>query len=243
MGLGLNIVVGYAGLLDLGYVAFFAVGAYATAMLTGATRDVHRRSAATAFGAPNFCVALPIVMIVAALVGRADRRPGASAARRLPGHRHPRVRRDRPDPGRVRLAAGRSSAGRRGMSDITDAGHRPGLASATRSRSSTWSWCSALLADLRVAAPGRAPGSGGPGSRCARTRWSPRPWASAPSSSSCWPSPSGRPSAACRGALRGPDRLGLPRPASTIIVSITVLAMVILGGMGSIPGVVSAPWS
>ena len=31
MGLGLNIVVGYAGLLDLGYVAFFAVGAYITA--------------------------------------------------------------------------------------------------------------------------------------------------------------------------------------------------------------------
>ncbi len=34
MGLGLNIVVGYAGLLDLGYVAFFAVGAYTTAILT-----------------------------------------------------------------------------------------------------------------------------------------------------------------------------------------------------------------
>ena len=35
LGLGLNIVVGYAGLLDLGYVAFFAVGAYATGILTG----------------------------------------------------------------------------------------------------------------------------------------------------------------------------------------------------------------
>jgi branched-chain amino acid transport system permease protein len=34
MGLGLNIVIGYAGLLDLGYVAFFAVGAYTTAVLT-----------------------------------------------------------------------------------------------------------------------------------------------------------------------------------------------------------------
>lgn len=32
--LGLNIVVGYAGLLDLGYAAFFAVGAYATGILT-----------------------------------------------------------------------------------------------------------------------------------------------------------------------------------------------------------------
>ncbi|GMR02807.1 MAG: hypothetical protein BMS9Abin20_1157 [Acidimicrobiia bacterium] len=34
MGLGLNIVVGSAGLLDLGYVAFFAVGAYTAAVLT-----------------------------------------------------------------------------------------------------------------------------------------------------------------------------------------------------------------
>jgi branched-chain amino acid transport system permease protein len=34
MGIGLNIVVGYAGLLDLGYVAFFAIGAYATGILT-----------------------------------------------------------------------------------------------------------------------------------------------------------------------------------------------------------------
>lgn len=34
MSLGLNVVVGYAGLLDLGYSAFFAVGAYATGILT-----------------------------------------------------------------------------------------------------------------------------------------------------------------------------------------------------------------
>ena len=29
MALGLNIVIGFAGLLDLGYVAFYALGAYA----------------------------------------------------------------------------------------------------------------------------------------------------------------------------------------------------------------------
>jgi branched-chain amino acid transport system permease protein len=34
LGLGLNIVVGYAGLLDLGYVAFYAIGAYTTAILS-----------------------------------------------------------------------------------------------------------------------------------------------------------------------------------------------------------------
>jgi branched-chain amino acid transport system permease protein len=33
MALGLNIVVGYAGLLDLGYAAFFAIGAYATGFI------------------------------------------------------------------------------------------------------------------------------------------------------------------------------------------------------------------
>lgn len=36
MGLGLNIVVGYAGLLDLGYVAFFAIGAYTMGLFTSA---------------------------------------------------------------------------------------------------------------------------------------------------------------------------------------------------------------
>ena len=34
LSLGLNVVVGYAGLLDLGYVGFFAIGAYGTALLT-----------------------------------------------------------------------------------------------------------------------------------------------------------------------------------------------------------------
>jgi len=37
LALGLNIVVGYAGLLDLGYAAFFAIGAYAMALLTTPT--------------------------------------------------------------------------------------------------------------------------------------------------------------------------------------------------------------
>ncbi|WP_035748820.1 branched-chain amino acid ABC transporter permease [Arthrobacter sp. 35W] len=34
IAVGLNVVIGYAGLLDLGYVAFFAVGSYTAAMLT-----------------------------------------------------------------------------------------------------------------------------------------------------------------------------------------------------------------
>jgi branched-chain amino acid transport system permease protein len=36
--LGLNVVVGFAGLLDLGYVAFWAIGAYTAALMTGAAK-------------------------------------------------------------------------------------------------------------------------------------------------------------------------------------------------------------
>jgi branched-chain amino acid transport system permease protein len=36
LAMGLNVVVGFAGLLDLGYVAFWAIGAYTTAFFTGA---------------------------------------------------------------------------------------------------------------------------------------------------------------------------------------------------------------
>ena len=70
LGLGLNIVVGYAGLLDLGYVAFFAVGAYTTGILTGGSRIT-----TTGFTPPSFSlhlsfyVAIPIVVTVAAIVG------------------------------------------------------------------------------------------------------------------------------------------------------------------------------
>ena len=41
LALGLNIVVGYAGLLDLGYIAFFAVGAYCYALLASPQFDIH----------------------------------------------------------------------------------------------------------------------------------------------------------------------------------------------------------
>ena len=57
LALGLNIVVGQAGLLDLGYVAFYAVGAYTTAKLTtsagGATSSGRSKlPAVTSFTAP-----------------------------------------------------------------------------------------------------------------------------------------------------------------------------------------------
>jgi branched-chain amino acid transport system permease protein len=41
LALGLNIVVGYAGLLDLGYAAFFAIGAYTYAILASGHYNIH----------------------------------------------------------------------------------------------------------------------------------------------------------------------------------------------------------
>jgi branched-chain amino acid transport system permease protein len=41
LGLGLNVVVGYAGLLDLGYVAFFGIGAYGYALLSSDQYGIH----------------------------------------------------------------------------------------------------------------------------------------------------------------------------------------------------------
>lgn len=56
LALGLNIVVGYAGLLDLGYAAFFAVGAYTIGILT------------VQFGW-NFWLTLPVAVLMAMLAG------------------------------------------------------------------------------------------------------------------------------------------------------------------------------
>jgi len=41
LGIGLNVVVGFAGLLDLGYVAFYAIGAYSYALLASPKYGVH----------------------------------------------------------------------------------------------------------------------------------------------------------------------------------------------------------
>lgn len=60
LGLGLNIVVGLAGLLDLGYVAFFAIGAYATALLT-APQPHHLLW--------SFWLTVPIGIVLASLAG------------------------------------------------------------------------------------------------------------------------------------------------------------------------------
>ena len=61
MGMGLNLEVGLAGLLDLGFVAFYAVGAYTTALLMA--------DSPYALAHLSFWVAMPLAVLVSLIVG------------------------------------------------------------------------------------------------------------------------------------------------------------------------------
>ena len=59
LALGLNVVVGWGGLLDLGYVAFYGIGAYAYALLDSPHYGIHL----------PFFVSIPLITAIGALVG------------------------------------------------------------------------------------------------------------------------------------------------------------------------------
>jgi branched-chain amino acid transport system permease protein len=59
LALGLNIVVGFAGLLDLGYIAFYAVGAYVYALLASPHFNIHL----------PFWIILPLGAVLACIFG------------------------------------------------------------------------------------------------------------------------------------------------------------------------------
>lgn len=59
LGMGLNLVVGYAGLLDLGFVAFYAVGAYTYALLASPQFGIHL----------PFLLILPLGALLGAIFG------------------------------------------------------------------------------------------------------------------------------------------------------------------------------
>ena len=59
LSLGLNIVVGFAGLLDLGYIAFYGVGAYTWALLASPHFGLHL----------PFWIILPAGALLACLTG------------------------------------------------------------------------------------------------------------------------------------------------------------------------------
>jgi branched-chain amino acid transport system permease protein len=59
LGLGLNVTVGFAGLLDLGYIAFYGFGAYAYAIVASGHFGIHWQAE----------VAIPVVVLATALLG------------------------------------------------------------------------------------------------------------------------------------------------------------------------------
>src|SRR5438067_7180554 len=59
LALGLNVVVGWGGLLDLGYVAFYGIGAYAYALLDSDKFGIHLPT----------IVVVPLVVVIGAIVG------------------------------------------------------------------------------------------------------------------------------------------------------------------------------
>ena len=76
MALGLNIVVGFAGLLDLGYVAFFAFGAYTMGWFGSSffsTADIHVGVAPFLESQPgihlNWLLILPLAALIAGFMG------------------------------------------------------------------------------------------------------------------------------------------------------------------------------
>jgi branched-chain amino acid transport system permease protein len=71
MAIGLNIVVGYAGLLDLGYVAFYAMGAYTVAWFASvqfANHNVHFLDVGVGSGVPGFHVSIWLLLIAAGVI-------------------------------------------------------------------------------------------------------------------------------------------------------------------------------
>ena len=115
LALGLNIVVGLAGLLDLGYAAFFAIGAYTYGVAAswqiepawsgfwepfqwlGLVARLHEAGGDVVHFQVSFWLMMPVVGGGDGVFRRAVRRPDPAAQGRLPGDRHLRLRRDRAD--------------------------------------------------------------------------------------------------------------------------------------------------
>ena len=72
LALGLNVVVGFAGLLDLGYIAFYAVGAYTAALLTSPHLTTQFAWIANLFPGglhTPYWIVIPVAMALTALAG------------------------------------------------------------------------------------------------------------------------------------------------------------------------------
>jgi branched-chain amino acid transport system permease protein len=237
MGLGLNIVVGYAGLLDLGYVAFFATGAYLTALFTGANRVTSLGDlVAPAFALHlNFYLAVPFVIIVTAFVGLLIGAP----VLRLRGDYLAIVTLGFGEIARVLVQSSwlqEFTGGPQGLRDVTDAA----IGGVGFRDPQPFFYLVLVFCGLAIFVSQRLAGS-----RVGRA-WSAMREdelaAEAMGVSTIKFKLLAFAMGAAVGCLSGAlfaVQIGSIAPASfTILVSITVLAVVILGGMGSIPGVI-----
>ncbi len=237
LALGLNVVVGYAGLLDLGFFGFFAVGAYTTALL--ASPESKLITEYNWFKSPwPWLVTVPLAIALALLSGVLLGWPTL----RLRGDYLAIVTLGFAE--MIRIIARQNEWALNGDRGIGNIGHPPGTtrtgdrsSPSTPSRTTGWrsrsssSWSSSS---------GTSPAAGwaGPGSRFARTRTRPSSWGCPPSSTSCGRSRSAPRSAACR-ARCGPGRTTSSTPTSFALQnSILVLAAVLLGGAGNIGGAI-----
>jgi branched-chain amino acid transport system permease protein len=237
MGLGLNIVVGYAGLLDLGYVAFFATGAYMTALFTGANRVTSIGDLiAPAFALHlNFYLAVPFVIIVTAVVGLLIGAP----VLRLRGDYLAIVTLGFGEIAKVAVQSSwlqEFTGGPQGLRDVTDAG----IGGIGFRDPQPFFYLVLVFCALAVFVSQRLAGS-----RVGRAWNAMREdemAAEAMGVSTIKFKLLAFAMGAAVGCLSGTlfaVQIGSITPESfTIIVSITALAVVILGGMGSIPGVI-----
>ena len=161
LAVGLNIVVGWAGLLDLGYVAFFGFGAYGFALLSSSqigSQGIHLPA----------ILSLPIVMALAAVLGLIVGWP----SRRLFGDYLAIVTLFFGEAfvEFTNNVARANSAARTGSSASTRIGTRSASSSPpTRVITTCWSSCS--WRRWPCCGCSRPPGPAGPGRRCGRTRW------------------------------------------------------------------------
>ena len=237
MGLGLNIVVGYAGLLDLGYVAFFATGAYVTALFTGSNLVTSIGDLVPpAFVVDlNFYLALPVAVVITAIIGVLIGAP----VLRLRGDYLAIVTLGFGEIARVVLQSSwlqRYTGGPQGLRDVSDAAIGPiGFRDPQPFYYLVLVFCAVAifvsyrLADSRV---GRA------WNAMREDELAAEAMGVSTIKYKLLAFAMGAAVGSLSGMLFG-VQIGSLAPASfTILVSITVLAVVILGGMGSIPGVV-----
>ncbi len=225
LALGLNVVVGLAGLLDLGYAAFFAIGSYVYAFGDSPFTTLHipfwpmllvgaviAATLGVLLGAPTLRLRGDYLAIVT--LGFGEIVPAVFLNASTFTKRHQRDRRDlQAGAVRVRRSPSRTRC--------------PTTSRWSRSWRSRWSSCIAS----------RRRDSAGPGWRSGRTSWPPRAAGVNTVTTKLLAFALGASTAGLAGVFAAskltivsPDQFGFA-------VSFTVLAMVVLGGMGNIWGV------